>query len=81
MAWIEQVPIEKASGLLKRLYDDAIKRTGRVFRIRQIMSLNPPVLRESMRFYYSVMMGESPLGRFQRELIGTVVARALGCEY
>jgi alkylhydroperoxidase family enzyme len=81
MAWIEQVPIEKATGLLKKLYDDALKRTGRVFRIRRVMSLNPPVLRDSVRFYATVMMGESPLTRVQRELLATVVAVEIDCHY
>lgn len=81
MAWIEPVSVEKAAGLLKKLYDDAVRRTGRVSRIRRAMSLNPPVLRDSMRFFSSVMLGESPLSRFQRELLATVVAVELGCRY
>jgi alkylhydroperoxidase family enzyme len=81
MAWIEQVPVEKATGLLKRLYDDAVKRTGRVFGIRRVMSVNPAVLRDSVRFYATVMMGESPLGRAERELLATVVAAELECRY
>jgi alkylhydroperoxidase family enzyme len=81
MTWIEPVPVEKAIGLLKQLYDDAIRHTGRVSRIRRAMSLNPPVLRDSMRFFGSVMLGDSPLSRFQRELLATVVAVELNCRY
>jgi len=81
MSWIEEVSVEGASGLLKSLYDDAVKRAGRVFNIRRAQSLNPEVLRDGIRFYASIMMGESPLTRVQRELIATVVAVELSCHY
>ncbi len=81
MPWIEQVAIERASGLLKRLFDAAVKRTGRVWRIVHVMSLNPPVLRDSIAFYQTVMMGESPLTRMQRELLATVISVELDCHY
>ncbi len=81
MAWIEQVPVENATGLLKTLYDDALKRAGRVWNIRRIMSPNPPVLRDSMRLYGTIMMGDSPLSRAQRELLATVVSVEVGCHY
>ena len=81
MSWIEEVGLDDATGLLKKLYDDAIKRAGRVWRIVKVMSLNPPVLRDSMRFYTSVMKGDSPLSRVQRELLATVVSSELDCRY
>ncbi len=79
--WIQPVPVEKATGLLKKLYDDAVRRVGRVFGIRRVMSVNPEVLRDSVRFYATVMMGESPLSRAEREMLATVVAVALECRY
>ncbi|UCF21267.1 MAG: hypothetical protein JSU87_07765 [Gemmatimonadota bacterium] len=81
MAWIEEVVPEKATGLLKRLYGDAIKRAGRVWGIVRIMSLNPPAMRDSMRFYTTVMHGDSPLSRRQREFLATVVSVELDCRY
>ncbi len=81
MPWIEQVAIERASGLLKRLFDAAVKRSGRLWHIVHVMSLNPPVLRDSIAFYQTVMMGESPLTRMQRELLATVVSVELDCRY
>jgi len=81
MPWIEQIPIEKASGLLKQLFDEAIARAGRVWHIVHIMSLNPSVLRDSIRFYTTLMMGASPLTRVQREMLATVVAAEAGCVY
>lgn len=81
MPWIEQVPIEKATGLLKRLFDQAIKRAGRVWHIVHIMSINPPALRDSIRFYNAIMHGDSPLSRVQREMLATVVSAANHCHY
>ena len=81
MPWIEQVEIDGAKGLLKRQFDAALKRAGRVWKIVHVMSINPPVLRDSIKFYVSVMMGESPLTRVQREMIAVVVSAELSCEY
>lgn len=81
MPFIEQIPVEQAGGLLKRLFDDALKRAGRVWHIVQIMSLNPPAMRDSMRFYGTLMFGDSPLSRAQRELLATVVSAELDCFY
>ncbi len=81
MAWIEQVPVGKATGLLKQLFDEAIRRAGRVWGIVHVMSLNPPAMRDSMRFYVTVMKGDSPLTRVQRELLATIVSAELGCHY
>ena len=81
MSWIDQVPIEKATGLLKKMFDGAIKRTGRVWKIMHVMSLNPEAMRESYRLFGTVVLGESPLSRVQRELLGIVVSKELNCHY
>ena len=81
MAWIRQIPVEEARGVLKRMFEAAIARAGRVWHITHVMSLNPQVLRTSTQFYVSVLMGESPLSRVQRELLGTVTAAEIGCFY
>jgi alkylhydroperoxidase family enzyme len=79
--WIEQVPIEEADGLLKQQFDEAIKRAGRVWNIVHVMSLNPAALRDNIRLYITLMMGESPLSRTQRELLATVTSAELECHY
>ena len=81
MPWIEQVPVEQAAGLLKTLFDQALKRAGRVWHIVHIMSINPPAQRDSIAFYETIMMGESPLTRAQREMLATVVAKEIHCHY
>jgi alkylhydroperoxidase family enzyme len=81
MPWIRQIPIEEATGLLRREFDKAIERAGRVWRIVHIMSLNPRVLKEGIGFYGAIMLGRSPLSRVQRELLATVVSAELDCHY
>jgi alkylhydroperoxidase family enzyme len=81
MPWIKQIAIEKATGLLKRQFQSALERAGRVWNIVHVMSLNAPVMRDSVRFYVTLMMGQSPLTRAQRELLATVVSAELECHY
>lgn len=80
-AWIHTTAPDQAQGALKRLYDQAVRRAGRVYNIVRAMSPNPHALRASMAFYQALMMGPSPLSRAQRELIAVVVSRANACEY
>jgi alkylhydroperoxidase family enzyme len=82
MAWIKTVPPERATGLLKRLYDEAVRRAGKVFNIVSIQSPRPRVMRNSTLLYSEIMLsGESALSRIQREMIATAVSRANGCHY
>ena len=81
MPWIKQVAVDDATGLLKRLFGETLKRAGRLWHIVHIMSLNPPVLRDSIRLYVTTMMAESPLSRAQREMLATVVSVELKCYY
>ena len=81
MPWIRQIPIDEATGLLKREFDKAIRRAGRVWNIVHIMSLNPRALKSSIEFYGAVMLGSSTLTRAQRELLATVVSAELDCRY
>ena len=82
MAWVRTVPPEEATGLLKSLYDAAIKRAGRVFNVIRLQSIRPKVLRASTMLYSEVMSGkENALTRAQREMIATVVSRINECHY
>ncbi len=81
MPWIKQIPISEATGLLKAQFDAALKRAGRVWHIVHIMSVNPKAMRDSITFYVTIMMGESPLTRVQREMLATVVSAELHCDY
>jgi alkylhydroperoxidase family enzyme len=81
MAWIKQVPIKAATGLLKVEFDKALKRAGRVWNIVHVMSVNPRVLRDNIRLYITLMVGASALSRVQREMLATVVSAELNCNY
>lgn len=81
MAWIRMTSPEEATGPLKRAYDAAMQRAGRIWKIVSLMSPNPRVLGASMDFYGAIMHGPSPLSRGQREMLAVVVARTVGCRY
>ena len=82
MAWIETVPPEQATGLLKRLYDAAVKRAGKVYNVVRVQSPRPKVLRESIHLYQAIMHSpESGLTRAQREMLATTVSWANDCHY
>lgn len=81
MAYLRPVPHDEAEGLLKREYDLALKRAGRIWGIVAIQSHNPAALRDSIRFYGTLMFGESPLSRAQREMIAVVTSQVNDCDY
>ncbi len=82
MAWIETVPPEEATGTLKRIYDQAVRRAGKVFNVIRLQSPRPLVLRASVQLYQQIMKSEeSGLSRVEREMIATAVSRANGCFY
>lgn len=81
MPYIRTIPPEEATGDLKRQYDAAAKRAGRVFNIVSLQSLNPPVMDASLRLYLALMIAPGPLPRPVREMVATVTSRALDCFY
>jgi uncharacterized peroxidase-related enzyme len=81
MAWIKVVEPEQATGTLKKEYDAAVERAGKVFNILKVQSLNPPALQASMQMYRATMFGPSGLSRAEREMLATVVSWANHCFY
>ena len=81
MAWIKVISQAEATGLLKKQYDAALKRASKIWNIVSIMGLNPYAMWDSMRFYKTIMFGESPLSRSQREMLATVVSSVNNCTY
>lgn len=81
MAFIRVIGPEEAKGDLKRQYDAADRRAGRVSNIVSIRGHNPSTLRSSTAFYLDVMYGPSPLSRKQREMLAVVVSDANKCRY
>ena len=81
MPWIKTISPPEATGRLKKSYDAAMGRAGRVFGIVRSMSLAPPVLDASMGLYQRIMHAPSGLTRARRELLATVVSRVNECHY
>ena len=81
MAWIRTIGPDAATGALRREYDKAIGRAGRVFNILQIMGLKSDQLRRSVELYLSLMHGPSGLSRARREMLAVVVSVANDCHY
>lgn len=81
MPHIHVTPLEEATGLTKREYEAAVRRAGRVWNIVSIQSQTPEVMRDSLRLYRTIMFGDSPLTRAQREMIAVVTSSANDCFY
>ena len=81
MPHIRQIEVDEATGPLRREYDAALARAGKVFNIVKSMSLRPGVLRRSMDLYLAIMKGPSALSRQERELLAVVVSWANDCHY
>jgi len=79
--WIDWTSDDEAEGKLARIFAAAHERAGKVFGILRIMSQSPDSLQASMAFYATLMRGESPLSRAQREMLATAVSRVNDCHY
>ena len=81
MAWICTVSEGDAVGRLKSLYDEAIRRAGKVFQILKVQSNNVGALQASLNLYIELFHKPSPLSRAQREMIAVVVSGINECHY
>lgn len=82
MAWIRIISISEATGVLARIYREAIERAGKIWNVVSLQGLRPETLDASMALYMEVMLSpRSPLTRVQREMIATAVSRANACRY
>ena len=81
MPWIDVISHEHASGSLKRQYDDAVSRAGKIYNIVSIMSQNPATMKVSMEMYGAIMLSPSDLSRAQREMMAVVVSAENHCVY
>ncbi len=81
-AWITTVDEGEARGEVAAAYDQAADRaTGRVAHIFKVHSLNPRSLLAHRTLFRILMFGPSPLERYQREMIATVVSALNDCYY
>jgi hypothetical protein len=81
MAFIRHITEDAAAGLLKRQYDAAKARAGKVANIIQVMSLDERSLHASMQFYIGLMKSPNALAAARREMLAAVVSNVNGCYY
>lgn len=81
MPYIDIIPLKRATGLLKKQYEAALARAGRIWGIVSIMSPNPRAMKVSLDFYKTLMYGPSPLSRGRREMLAVVVSATNHCVY
>ena len=81
MAWIETVPPEDATGIVKEAYFRNAKQSGKVSAIRQMNSIAPDILEAWLTYDHTVMYRQGGISRTRREMIATTTSALNGCEY
>lgn len=79
--WIATVEPDDADGTLKREYEKAQKRAGKVYNIVKASSLRPDLLSSWIIFYEKLMLNRGSLNRRLKEMIAVVVSCANDCFY
>jgi uncharacterized peroxidase-related enzyme len=81
MSHIQIIQHHEATDRLKEIYDDLVSKRGKLAEVHKIQSLNPESIVAHMDLYLTVMFGQSPLSRAQREMIAVIVSVSNKCEY
>jgi uncharacterized peroxidase-related enzyme len=81
MAFIRVIDYPESTGELRGIYDHLIGTRGKLADVHKIQSLNAPTVLSHMNLYKDIMFGQSPLKRYQREMIAVVVSATNQCEY
>ena len=81
-AWINVIHEDEARGEHAAAYDEVRgSSSNRVANILKVQSLNPQAMLDHLAFYRTLMFRPSPLERYQREMIGTLVSVLNDCHY
>lgn len=81
MSRIKVIQHEEATGRLKDIYDDLIKKRGKLADVHKIQSLRPESIVAHMDLYMEIMFSKSELSRAEREMMAVIVSVSNGCEY
>lgn len=81
MSRIKVIEPEEAFGRLKEIYDDIIKKRGKLADVHKIQSLRPESIVHHMDLYLEIMFSKSELSRAEREMMAVVVSVSNACEY
>ena len=75
------IPEEKASGLLRALYERIGRARGGVAHVMKVHSLHPEAMEKHFELYRTLMFKRSELSRPLREMIGVIVSAHNQCTY
>ncbi len=81
MSRIKVIQHEEATGKLKEIYDDLVKRRGKLADVHTIQSLRPESIVAHMDLYMEIMFSKSELSRAEREMMAVVVSVSNSCAY
>ncbi len=81
MARIKVVEPDNADGRLKEIYNDIVKKRGKLAEVHKIQSLRPESIVNHMDLYMEIMFTKSDLSRAEREMLAVVVSVSNDCEY
>jgi uncharacterized peroxidase-related enzyme len=81
MSRIKIIEPEDATGRLKDIYEDLVKKRGKLADVHKIQSLRPESIVFHMDLYLEIMFSKSELSRAEREMMAVVVSAANDCEY
>ena len=78
---IKIISYQESSGRLKEIYDDLIKKRGKLANVHMIQSLRPESIVHHMELYMDIMFRRSDLTRAEREMMAVVVSCFNDCTY
>lgn len=81
MARIKVIEHEEATGKLLEIYNDLIKKRGKLADVHKIQSLRPESIVKHMDLYLEIMFSKSELTRAEREMMAVVVSVSNSCDY
>jgi uncharacterized peroxidase-related enzyme len=81
MSWIDEIEIGEADGHLAEIYEELVRKRGKISNILKVHSLNPEAMSGHLDVYMTLMFSRSGLTRGEREAIGVVVSAENDCAY
>ncbi|MEE8348073.1 MAG: carboxymuconolactone decarboxylase family protein [Acidobacteriota bacterium] len=81
IAWVATVPLDKATGYVKNLYEGFRKQRGWIPNILRSTTIRPDLTRGWVPLFNTLMYGPSGLTRAQKEMIAVVVSAGNQCHY
>jgi uncharacterized peroxidase-related enzyme len=81
MTRIKVIQHSEATGRLKEIYDDLVKKRGQLAEVHKIQSLRPESIVKHMDLYMEIMFSKSEISRAEREMMAVVTSVSNQCFY